>query len=181
MSMRARIAIAVTSGLLMILAASEAASQENVVTRQAIIRGLVIVNDEVPGAHESPPSAAPVASSPAPSIEFYSIEFGINSSELAPEARAQLEELAAALSSEELRAYRFEIIGHTDARGSREHNLALSQRRAYAVRDFLLQVAGVNPRRLEATGRGMDALVRPDDPYAAENRRVEIRNLGEQR
>jgi outer membrane protein OmpA-like peptidoglycan-associated protein len=175
-----------------LLAAVPAASQEELVTRQAIIRqltapaeahrGLVVVEDQAPGeipGEPAAPSGDSGISSAGPSIEFHSIEFEINSSELTPAARAQLDELGAALSSEELRTFRFEIIGHTDARGSREHNLALSQRRARAVGDFLVQAAGVSPHRLEAIGRGMDAPSRPDDPYAAVNRRVEIRNLGE--
>jgi flagellar motor protein MotB len=47
-----------------------------------------------------------------------------------------------------------------------------------AVRDYLVHTGGVDPLKLEAVGRGMDAPSRRDDPFAAQNRRVEIRNLG---
>lgn len=170
---------------LLLAVASQAAAQEaprdDVVTRQAIIRqltapreehrGLVKIEDPAPG--DVTPEELTI-----PSIEFRNIEFALGSSELTPAARAQLDELGAALVSEELRTFHFEIIGHTDARGSPDFNQRLSQRRAIAVRDHLVRAAGVNPRNLEAVGRGMDFPSRPDDPYAAENRRVEIRNRG---
>jgi outer membrane protein OmpA-like peptidoglycan-associated protein len=46
-----------------------------------------------------------------------------------------------------------EIEGHTDSRGSDEYNLDLSERRAYAVRDRLIQF-GIEESRLTAVGKG---------------------------
>ena len=45
------------------------------------------------------------------------------------------------------------IIGHTDWRGSDQYNMALSKRRAKAVRDLLIEY-GVSPSRLSTEGRG---------------------------
>lgn len=160
---------------------SEAAGQE-VVTRQAIIRQLTapqedhkgLVKIESDGAGEA---GTDVADS-SPFIAFPNIEFALGSSRLTPKAQAQLDELAAALVSDELRAFRFQIVGHTDASGGRDYNLALSERRAATVREYLVRTRGVESRNLEVLGRGMDAPSRKEDPYSAENRRVEIRNLG---
>jgi outer membrane protein OmpA-like peptidoglycan-associated protein len=105
------------------------------------------------------------------------IPFQLNSSELQPAASAQLEQLEAALKSESLAGDRFMVAGHTDAQGSAEYNRQLSLRRAETVKRFLV-ARGISPGRLESTGFGKDRLLHPDEPNAAANRRVEIRNLG---
>ncbi len=153
-----------------------AAPSEPVVSRQAIVRqlagppgdrkGLVVVEDA--GHSDSAP----------PAMDFPNIQFELGSSRLTASARAQLDELAAALAADELRNFRFEIVGHTDARGSRAHNQALSERRALVVRDYLLRRAPLDPRRLVAAGRGEEAPLHEEDPAAPANRRVEIRNVG---
>lgn len=164
----------------------QAAPGEEVVTRQAIIRslaaprdehrGLVKVEDAAPGDNPAD-SDRPAAAAP-PSITFHNIQFALGSSDLTPLAREQLDELGAALSSQELSGFRFELVGHTDAKGSRDYNQVLSERRAAAAREYLVRSSGIEPGRLVAIGHGMSFPSRPDDPYAAENRRVEIRNLG---
>lgn len=65
---------------------------------------------------------------------------------------------------------------HTDASGSVEQSQALSQRRANAIRSFLID-RGVDPYRVHAVGMGASRPKRPHDPLAAENRRVEIVRL----
>jgi outer membrane protein OmpA-like peptidoglycan-associated protein len=169
-----------------VLAAPPEPSAPELVKRQAIIRqlaspredhrGLVQVEDARPV--EPQPAAAAGGEARPPVMAFRSIEFALGSAELTPGAKAQLRELAAALASEELRGFRFEISGHADAKGSPGDNRALSERRAAVVKAYLVQAAGIEPSRLEAVGRGIEVPSRPDDPYAAENRRVEIRNLG---
>ena len=52
------------------------------------------------------------------------------------------------------------IEGHADERGTREYNLALGERRADAVRSFLVS-AGVSPRQIEIVSYGEE---RPEDP-----------------
>lgn len=67
------------------------------------------------------------------------------------------------------------IEGHTDSRGSSRKNLAISERRAQAVRDHLIRL-GVSADRIQAVGRGSGFPVAsnrtPDG--RANNRRVEI-------
>jgi OOP family OmpA-OmpF porin len=67
------------------------------------------------------------------------------------------------------------IEGHTDSVGSDASNLELSQRRADAVRDFLLQ-NGVNAARLTTRGYGKASPVASNDTSAGrqQNRRVEL-------
>jgi outer membrane protein OmpA-like peptidoglycan-associated protein len=106
------------------------------------------------------------------------IPFEFNSSELQPQATAQLRQLRSALTSEALSKDHFMVAGHTDAKGSPQYNQQLSQRRAEAVRRYLVD-NGVEPERLQAVGYGAEHPAQPDHPEDASNRRVEIRNLGE--
>jgi outer membrane protein OmpA-like peptidoglycan-associated protein len=114
----------------------------------------------------------------APSIDLY-INFEYNSADLEPEALMVLRSLGNALRSPELNDARIMIIGHTDARGSDEYNLRLSQRRAQAVRKLLVGVYDIEPGRLQAVGRGKRELKDQSRPDDAINRRVEIRNVSE--
>ena len=104
------------------------------------------------------------------------IQFAFDSAEVVAESRQALSDLAQALRSEALAASRFSIEGHTDAKGRADYNLALSQRRADAVR-ALLASQGVEVQRLVAQGKGASEPVDPQDPLAAINRRVRIVNL----
>lgn len=67
------------------------------------------------------------------------------------------------------------LTGHTDERGTREYNMALGERRAKAVQNYLI-TSGVNPQQLEAVSYGKEAPVNPghDESAWKENRRVEI-------
>lgn len=105
------------------------------------------------------------------------IPFELDSSELSSSARAQLEQLESALKSASLGEYRFQIAGHTDAKGGADYNRQLSMRRAETVKYFL-EANGVAADRLESVGYGEDRLLTPGDPDNPVNRRVEIKNLG---
>jgi outer membrane protein OmpA-like peptidoglycan-associated protein len=107
-----------------------------------------------------------------------SIPFDSNSSRLQPAATTQLHNLADALNSDDLRTSRFEVAGHTDATGNADYNKRLSTRRAVAVKEFLVH-SGVSTKRIETAGYGSERPLKPDAPLDAANRRVEIRNLGE--
>jgi outer membrane protein OmpA-like peptidoglycan-associated protein len=102
-----------------------------------------------------------------------SVLFATDKSALLPNASERLNEVADALNAEEARSVT--IFGFTDSTGDAAHNQTLSERRAAAVRDYLIS-RGVGKERLTAVGKG------PDDPVAsnasaegrANNRRVEI-------
>jgi len=99
------------------------------------------------------------------------ITFELGSDRLSRQARENLAEVAKALKGDALENATFSIDGHTDARGTDEFNLILSNRRAAAVVEYL-EGLGIPRSRLKATGFGEDN-PRVDDPFAAINRRVE--------
>jgi outer membrane protein OmpA-like peptidoglycan-associated protein len=123
-------------------------------------------------------TAGSTDSGAAPSVAL-DVKFAYNSATLTDEARDTIRRLGAAFQSNQLAGYRFRVEGYTDASGRPDYNLALSQRRAQAVHDYLVSELHVAPKRLEVVGRGQQDLVDPADPTNAVNRRVEVVNIGQ--
>jgi outer membrane protein OmpA-like peptidoglycan-associated protein len=107
------------------------------------------------------------------------INFEYNSAALTPAAEPQLNNLGKALTSAELAGSVIMLGGHTDAKGSEEYNQKLSERRAEAVKRFLIENYRIPAANLVSAGYGKKGLKNTADPYAAENRRVEIVNMAE--
>ncbi len=105
------------------------------------------------------------------------IYFAYDSSEIAPEFRDLLRAHGNYLASHP--EIRITIEGHTDERGSREYNLALGERRAYAVRQ-LLMLQGVAPNQLEVISFGEErpAAYEHDESAWRLNRRAVLRYPG---
>ena len=108
------------------------------------------------------------------------LPFPSGSAALTADAEKMLEALARALNAPELARYRFRIEGHTDTAGEAPVNLALSARRAAAVREHLVSRSGVAAPRLDAVGLGETQLLvqTPDATSEPRNRRVQIVNIG---
>jgi outer membrane protein OmpA-like peptidoglycan-associated protein len=106
------------------------------------------------------------------------IQFDFNSARIRPESYRSVGLMADALYHPYLLGYRFLVIGHTDGKGSREYNLKLSQQRANAIREALINPFGIDPRRIEAIGLGEEQFLNRAKPEAAENRRVQLINIG---
>jgi outer membrane protein OmpA-like peptidoglycan-associated protein len=68
------------------------------------------------------------------------------------------------------------VKGHTDSKGSDAYNKRLSERRAEAVKEYLIKEAGVDPARIKAVGLGESKPVASNatEEGRAKNRRVEI-------
>ncbi len=108
------------------------------------------------------------------------VTFPSGSATLTPDAERQLAPLGRALASPDLAAFRFRIEGHTDTVGDAASNQALSERRAAAVRNFLMQRFNVDAARLTAVGMGESQPLVPtgDEVAQPRNRRVQIVNVG---
>jgi outer membrane protein OmpA-like peptidoglycan-associated protein len=104
------------------------------------------------------------------------VTFRINSNEITPQGRVNLRQAAKGLRADSLVTLDFEVAGYTDASGSNARNLELSDRRADAVKAFLVQ-EGVPAARLKTAGYGSAHLAVPSEPTAAQNRRVELHRL----
>jgi len=74
---------------------------------------------------------------------------------------------------------KIEVAGHTDSIGSDEYNLKLSQKRAEAVKNVLIDKFGIDSNRIVAKGYGEKYPLVPNTTATnrALNRRVEIVNI----
>ncbi|MEE8332633.1 MAG: peptidoglycan-associated lipoprotein Pal [Alphaproteobacteria bacterium] len=88
--------------------------------------------------------------------------FALDSHQLQPDARATLEKQAQWLRQNP--AVTVAVEGHADERGTRDYNLALGERRATAVRDYLVAL-GITANRMRTVSFGKE---RPVDPQSNE-------------
>jgi OmpA-OmpF porin, OOP family len=107
-----------------------------------------------------PPAAAPAPPPPEThhiiiptrgSVTLEGVTFAFNSADLTDSSRPVLDDTASGLKQHP--GLKVEIQGYTDSVGSARYNVRLSQRRANAVRDYLVQ-QGVDPGQLTARGYG---------------------------
>ena len=96
--------------------------------------------------------------------------FDFDKSDLAPEARATVEALAVWMNN--YPAVILTLEGHADERGTREYNLALGERRANSVNDYLVAL-GINPNRISTISYGKErpAILGSNEESWAQNRR----------
>ncbi|MGE3465762.1 MAG: OmpA family protein [Pyrinomonadaceae bacterium] len=106
------------------------------------------------------------------------VNFRVGSAVLSPEAKYSLDEVASTAAS--LKGYMIEVTGFASADGNERANKLLSERRAQAVKDYLIQTHNVPLRRM-STSYGYGELQAIADNSTREgreqNRRVEIKLL----
>lgn len=108
-----------------------------------------------------------------PSALSLPVQFGFDSAEILPAARPQLDALVEGIRL--LPGSQAVVIeGHTDSIGAEAYNDKLSQRRAQAVRSYLV-AKGIDGSRLRAEGFGEQRPLPGREPKAAVNRRVQFR------
>lgn len=102
------------------------------------------------------------------------INFAFDSAVLPDSAHAMIDVVAQVMK--ESPDIKVRVEGHTDAMGSAGYNVALSERRALSVGEYLVKL-GIDPSRLELVGKGMsEPLTR--NPYDPNNRRVQFVRVG---
>lgn len=113
-----------------------------------------------------------------PSIDL-EINFEFNSSVIRSSSISQVKALGEALTSADLKGRTFVLAGHTDATGDANYNQSLSELRSDAVKRYLIEKYGVDASNLVTVGHGKTQLKNSSNPYAAENRRVQIVNIAD--
>ena len=108
------------------------------------------------------------AQSPGSSEDFVvnvgdRVLFGFDRFDLSPEARTIVENQVTWLKR--FQAPTITVEGHADERGTREYNLALGERRANSVRDYMIAL-GIDPNRVKTLSYGKE---RPIDPASSED------------
>lgn len=119
-------------------------------------------------------------------LELYHVYFDLGKSSIRQDAVEDLETFLQIMAK--FPGMRGEIMAHTDSRADDDFNMKLSQQRAEAVQNWLVE-RGVDPKRLEARGYGETQLVNTcadgvdcTEEEHQRNRRVEFRiiDLGEE-
>jgi outer membrane protein OmpA-like peptidoglycan-associated protein len=109
-------------------------------------------------------------------LEIY---FDYNSAVITAKAEPQLDQLGEALRDPRMKNATVVVAGHTDAKGSDKYNEGLSDERAEAVKRYLVEELKIPAENLTTAGYGKRQLKNPDEPFAPENRRVQILNAPE--
>ena len=154
----------------------------------ALVQGCAQLGYQCPECCPRPSLAEARALQPAPAqvtpgsdpcvgvIRLRGVNFDFDRAEIRPASRPILDQAATRLiqcGKEQL-----QVEGHTDSIGADAYNQDLSERRARAVRDYLVS-KGVNARRIGSVGYGESKPVASNDTPEGRslNRRVEVRFL----
>ena len=114
-----------------------------------------------PVALKRPPISRELARLPHIDLD---IQFNPDTPVIRPASYRTIARIADALTNPALMSYEFLVVGHMDATGRRDNNLALSQRRAEAIRDALVTTFKVSSKRVFAVGLGEEQLADANNP-----------------
>jgi len=124
-----------------------------------------------PPPQKRPPIAPDLNKLPAFNAD---IQFDVDTPIVLPDSYQAVGRIADALTHASLLPYTFLIVGHIESTGRRENNALLSQRRADAIRDILVNTFKIAPKRLQSVGLGEEQLLDPARPNAPINNQVQI-------
>jgi outer membrane protein OmpA-like peptidoglycan-associated protein len=105
------------------------------------------------------------------------INFDYNSADISAKSLPSVQALGRALSNADLKGSTFVVAGHTDAAGGEAYNQDLSERRADAIKRYLVDKFSINGSDLVTVGYGKSKLKDPSQPMAEVNRRVQVVNM----
>ena len=110
---------------------------------------------------------------PVADIVTLKINFDFDKSEIKPQYYQELADFASYMRQQQAFTV-VEIAGHTDSVGTDAYNQKLSERRAKAVRDYLVNELGMDDKLFSAVGYGESQPIAPNNTDAgrAENRRI---------
>lgn len=150
--------------------------------RQFITTGLSVQHRFLEAPAAPPPAPAPAVAAPAPpppakqKLVLRGVNFDFDSARLRSDAKPVLDEAVRTLKAND--TVDVSVDGYTDGVGGDAYNLELSERRARAVADYLVE-GGVSRQRLTVKGFGKADPVAANDTAdgRAQNRRVELRQF----
>jgi outer membrane protein OmpA-like peptidoglycan-associated protein len=111
-----------------------------------------------------------------PNIDL-EINFDYNSADISAKSMPSVQALGKALTNPDLKGSTFVVAGYTDAAGGESYNQDLSERRADAIKRYLVDKYGITGSDLVTVGYGKTKLKDPNQPMAEANRRVQVVNM----
>lgn len=142
----------------------------------AALRDQVLKRSQSRSKNEPPPQKRPPIAPELTKLPTFNvnIQFDTDTPIVLPDSYETLGRIADALVQSTMLPYGFLIIGHIEANGKRENNALLSQRRADAIRDVLVNTFKISSKRVQSVGLGEEQLLDAAHPTAAVNQQIQI-------
>ena len=106
------------------------------------------------------------------------IQFDVDTPIILPESYETVGRIADSFVNAPLLPYTFLIVGHSDSNGRREANVILSQRRADAIRDVLVNTFKISAKRIQSLGLGEEQFIDQAHPTSPVNLQIQIVTIG---
>ena len=128
------------------------------------------------GKNEPEPSKRPLIVPELKNLPTFtvSIDFDSDTPVVRPASYETVGRLADAMVQANLLSYGFLVVGHTSSDGRREANAMLSQRRADAIRDSLVNTFKISSKRIQSLGLGEEQFVDQAHPTSPANLQIQI-------
>ncbi len=127
-----------------------------------------------PPPNKRPPIAPELTKLPTITLD---IQFDVDTPIVQPASYQTLGRIADALVHSSMLPYGVLIVGHTESNGRRENNVILSQRRADAIRDMLVNTFKIATKRVQSVGLGEEQFIDQARPNAPVNNQIQIVTL----
>ena len=180
----------------LLLLAAAPASAQNAPTRDDIVAKLdkyqsdleldvpalrlqVTERSKMRGKNEPPPSKRPPIAPDLNKLPAFNLDivFDVDTPIVQPESYQTVGRIADAMVHSSLLPYNFLVVGHIEANGKREANAILSQRRADAIREILVNTFKISAKRIQSVGLGEEQLLDYARPTAPANNQIQIMTL----
>ena len=188
--------IAMLAGVLILVDAPPVRAQTAAPTRDEIIEKLnkfesapefdipalrhqTMERSKVRSKTDPPPNKRPLIApdlTKLPTINL-DIQFDVDTPIVQPASYQTLGRIADALVHSSMQPYGVLIVGHTESNGRRENNVILSQRRADAIRDMLVNTFKIATKRVQSVGLGEEQFIDQARPTSPVNNQIQVVTL----
>ncbi|MEZ5820527.1 MAG: OmpA family protein [Bradyrhizobium sp.] len=143
------------------------------------LRQQVAERSKMRGRKEPPPQKRPPIAPELNNLPAFNLDiaFDVDTPIVQPESYQAVGRIADALVHSSLLPYTFLIVGHMEANGKREANAILSQRRADAIREILVNTFKISSKRIQSVGLGEEQLLDFARPTGPANNQIQIMTL----
>jgi outer membrane protein OmpA-like peptidoglycan-associated protein len=143
------------------------------------LRKQVTERSKMRGKTEPPPQKRPPIAPDLNKLPAFNVDitFDVDTPIVQPDSYQTVGRIADAMVHSSLLPYTFLIVGHIEANGKREGNAILSQRRADAIRETLVNTFKISAKRIQSVGLGEEQLLDFARPTAPVNNQIQIMTL----
>lgn len=143
------------------------------------LRKQVTERSKMRGKTEPPPQKRPAIAPDLNKLPAFNVDitFDVDTPIVQPDSYQTVGRIADAMVHSSLLPYTFLIVGHIEANGKREANAILSQRRADAIRETLVNTFKISAKRIQSVGLGEEQLLDSARPTAPVNNQIQIMTL----